>query len=358
MNRRGFLGGISMAGLIGPGMARAAFSPAFAPDHPLQESWRAWKALCLSSEGRVIDGFQQNASHSEGQGYGLTLAVQFGDIAAARSIIGWTDTNLAVRDDSLLAWRWLPDSEPHIPDRNNASDGDLFYAWALKQLTEITDDPAPLERAREIVADLIRLCQVPNPSGQGNLFLPGATGFVTETGAVVINPSYSMPRAMRELAEVTGQTALAELADDSLRMWSTLAQRGPVPDWVSVTDAGFTAPPQGFSTRSGYEAIRVPLFALWSGEWQNPAVTAYVEALRGAGPGDTPTAFDPASRQPLERSASPGYAAISALVDCVTTGGTGSLMPIFSDQQPYYPATLHLFSLVIQAQLYPRCVPI
>ena len=85
--------------------------------HPLQQAWAAWKTLCLMPDGRVIDGFQSGASHSEGQGYGLVLAAMFGDLQTCRSIVTWTERHLAVREDALLAWRWRPDSTPQVPDR-------------------------------------------------------------------------------------------------------------------------------------------------------------------------------------------------------------------------------------------------
>ncbi|QYK40997.1 MAG: glycosyl hydrolase family 5 [Paracoccaceae bacterium] len=357
MNRRGFMGTLSMAVLAGAGPLRAQAAAPFAPDHPLQASWRDWKALCLMPEGRVVDGFQGGASHSEGQGYGLLLAAQFGDAAAAGAILSWTEANLAVRDDALLAWRWMPDTLPRVVDRNNASDGDLFYAWGLVILAAQQGRPELLARAKEIAADILRLCRVPDPAGGGMLMLPGAVGFRTAE-AVVVNPSYVMPRAMREVAAATGLPDLAMLAEDGRRLWDALSGRGMVPDWVTASAAGYGPPPAGFSAQAGYEAIRVPLFAMWSGDAQGGALRAYAAAVAGAGAGDPVTVFDAANRQPVERSGHAGYAAVAALAACVAGGGAGSLMPRFDTAQPYYPATLHLMALVAQAQNFPRCVPI
>ncbi len=369
MNRRSFLGaalaGPMMAGAFaGPGaMAQTSTSApatrALPPDHPLQDSWKAWKALCLSPEGRVIDGFQDNASHSEGQGYGLSLATAFGDEEATARIIRWTEANLAVRDDRLLAWRWLPDTTPHIADRNNASDGDIFYAWGLIQASAFAEREARLERAGTIVQDLLRRCVVSAPDGSGALvLLPGVSGFRRPEG-VVVNPSYHMGRAMRDLAVACEAPEMARLADDGDALIAAIAARGPVPDWVMLTERGIVAAPQPFSGVSGYEAVRVPLFALWSDQAENPALKAFATAMAAAGTnGGTPTVFDPEGRGVFERSAHAGYAAVAALADCVTTGEVGSLIPGFTSDQPYYPATLHLMALVIQASTFPRCVPI
>lgn len=361
MNRRSFLGAGLGAALVMPLLphtAMASVSP-FAPDHPLQESWRAWKALCLAPDGRVVDGFQGDASHSEGQGYGLTLAALFGDDAAVTQIIRWTETNLAIREDALLAWRWRPDATPHVTDRNNASDGDLFYAWGLSLAAPLSDSKARLARAVAIAGDLARRCIAPCPDGSGRLILlPGTSGFRRDEG-IVVNPSYYMARALRDLAALASLPDLARLAADGDTLIAALAARGPVPDWVMVTAQGVAPAPQPFSGVSGYEAVRVPLFALWSDQAQSPAVRAYASRMVAAGDdGGVATVFDTAGTGVFERSAHPGYAALGALADCVTSNAVGSVMPGFTDDQPYYPATLHLMALVVQASSFQRCVPI
>lgn len=327
-------------------------------DHPLQESWRAWKALCLTPEGRVIDGFQNADSHSESQSYGLTLAAVFDDREAFESIRVWTEENLAIRDDALLAWRWRHDQRPHVPDYNNASDGDLFYAWALAAMAERYQRPALLDRARAIAQDLVRLCSVPHPNGSGlMLLLPAQQGFISDEG-LVINPSYYMPRAMRELAAATGNAALQRLADDGVALMAQIAEAGLVPDWVTIRADGWGPPPERFSFNAGYEAVRVPLFAVWSGTPDHLAVSRFVTATELEPAEDATTIFERASGVSLERSPHRGYQAVAGLVACAASGNVGAAMPAFTTEQPYYPATLHLMALVAQAEIYPQCVPI
>ena len=331
----------------------------FDPEHPLQESWRMWKSLCLDNAGRVIDGFQNSASHSEGQGYGLTLAAMFDDRAAFDSIMAWSDANLAVRDDALMAWRWQPDADPPIQDRNNATDGDLFYAWGLILAGARQDRPDLIARAGQIAADIVRLCSAPHPDGSGRpIMLPAAMGFRSPE-QLVVNPSYYMPRAMRELAAATGIAGLATMAATGEELIEMLAQTGLVPDWVALTPQGPTTPPENFSSNSGYEAIRVPLMALWSGNAQSRAVRNFAEATSAAWKTDSPAVvFDPITREALERSSHAGYRAVAALSSCAASGGVGSVMPRFTSEQPYYPATLHLMALVAQATQFPQCVPL
>ncbi|CAM3331111.1 glycosyl hydrolase family 8 [Paracoccus nototheniae] len=362
MNRRACLSMIAAASALwatrGAAQTGDAVRTLAHRDHPLQQAWAAWKALCLTPDGRIVDGFQSGASHSEGQGYGLVLAALFGDLASCQSIVTWTERHLAIRDDALLAWRWRQETSPQVPDRNNASDGDLFYAWGLMLAADQGADAGLRTRAMAITQDLDRLCLADHPDGGGGvIFLPAATGFVRDAG-VVVNPSYYMPLAMSRLAEAAGTPRLAQAARDGIALIDRLGAAGPVPDWVLIDAAGVQPAPPEFSPLSGYEAVRVPLFALWSGQAQSPAVRAYIQTTSGGDGQGTPTRIDPRTGEVSERSAHPGYRAVARLADCAAGGGVGSLMPRFDANQPYYPASLHLMSLVVQVTTYPRCVPL
>ena len=364
MNRRQFLAATAATLATGSaGSAGAAAQPMIAGSipagHPLQAAWSAWKTVCLAEDGRVIDARQQFASHSEGQGYGLILAAIFGDDDSFDLIHGWTEQNLAIRPDALLAWRWRPDTRPHVPDRNNASDGDLFHAWALTSHGRRKGRADLVSRGVSIARALAQGCIVPQPgSGDTLLFLPARKGFEV-SGGYVINPSYVMPRAMREVAEITGITELRQAAESGVALIDTIARSGLVPDWVEITAAGWALPPSRFSANAGYEAMRVPLFAAWSGQPDSPAIARYVAALRAAPDlRGTVTVFDRTSGAALQTSTDPGYQALGALLDCAASGGVGAAIPPFSTSQPYYPATLQLMSLVAQAQVYPKCIPL
>lgn len=363
MNRRACLT-LLAAALAAPAATPAAADETFLvrqisdPLHPLQQAWRGWKGLCLMADGRIVDGFQDGASHSEGQGYGLVLAAMFGDLPSCRAIIDWTERHLAVRPDALLAWRWRPRAVPQIEDPNNASDGDLFYAWGLLLAADLAQDDSWRGRAALIARDLDRLCLIEHPAGSGAVvLLPAAEGFQRPEG-VLVNPSYYMPLAMVRLADSTGTPRLAEAARSGMALVDRLGEAGPVPDWVLLDGADPVPPPAGFSGASGYEAVRVPLFALWSGRARSPAVLAHIRATAGAGLDATPTRIDAATGAAMERSSHPGYGAVARLAACAAEGGVGSLMPRFDADQPYYPATLHLMSLVVQVTTYPRCVPL
>ena len=106
----------------------------FSPTEAAQDGdWILYKQSYVSPQGRVIDTGHAGISHSEGQGIGLLLAVHNKDHAAFDNIWRWTRINLQIRDDKLAAWKWVPsdaggNAGGNVPDKNNATDGDLFIA--------------------------------------------------------------------------------------------------------------------------------------------------------------------------------------------------------------------------------------
>lgn len=358
MNRRSALLTLSAIALGAP-FATAQEQAGDTVTRRLADVWAAWKATVLTPDGRVVDGPQQGASHSESQGYGLFLAARMGDAQAFQLIDDWTTTHLQVRGDNLLAWRWLADGVEQVPDHNNASDGDLFYAWGLILGAAAFNRPELTDRATAIARDLAAACIQPHPADPGRvIFTPAAHGFARDGGSI-INLSYYMPLAMRQVALATGISVLAAAARDGDAIMRDLAQYGLMPDWIMVGPAGYSPDPQ-LSDRSGYDALRVPLFLIWSGQKDHPAVLRYAEAHERAGtaPGTAPIIFDRTRLTVQETSAHRGYLAVAALVACAPQDGHGAAMPPFAPDQPYYPLTLHLFAFLAQMEGAPTCVPI
>jgi endo-1,4-beta-D-glucanase Y len=363
MKRRDVLTALVAGAALGAGMGskRLTAQAATGPDHPLWSLWEAWRFANLEFSGRVIDRPQGMASHSEGQGYGMVLAAEIGDEDAFRRMMDWSEANLAIRPDNLLAWRWQPDVPGRVADPNNASDGDLFYAWALIRGADRFGQSAWRDRATAIARDLAATCVASRPDRPGTpILLPAEIGFVTQEG-ITVNPSYMMPRALREVAQATGVSALEDVARGGLDLMSEIASVQLVPDWVLLTGAGPQPDPR-FSGNTGYEALRVPLFLAWSGERGHPALrraaAALSDARRTLPPPQTATVIDARTGTVLEASSDAGYAAISGLVTCIVNGGVGASIPPFDPSQPYYPATLHLFTLLSQIEAYPSCLPI
>ena len=331
MRRRTCLGLLAASPLgVGPSPLGAQV-----PDPPDEAGWDAWIRAFLAPEGRVVDAPQGGISHSEGQGYGMVLATAFGDRAAFLRMRDWTDAALAVRQDALLAWRWRPDEAPESRDYNDASDGDLFCAWALLRGARRFGEPA--DEAGAIARALDAICVVDDPRGGGRLLLlPGAEGFRTGTG-MVVNPSYLMPLALQELAAAFDLPRLATCAEDGVALLQALAVAGPMPDWIEVTPEGWRSWSAAPSA-TGYEAVRAPLWLVWSGRPGHAAVRAALDSDT-AGPGG-------------DRAA--GYAALRALAACATATAPGRL-PAYDAAQPYYPATLHLLAMTAARESGSAC---
>lgn len=360
MNRRhclSLLTGAAAAALGAPG-ARAALG-ALDLASEAAPVWEAWKTAHLTSDGRVVDTFQEDGSHSEGQGYGMVLAAIFEDAPAFRRMFDWTELNLARRGDGLLSWRWLPGRSDPVPDRNNASDGDLFYGWALVRAGRSFAEPRHMTRAIEIAEALAATCIVTDPSDPDRtVLLPAVHGFAHD-GRLTLNPSYYMPLAMRELADATGVQAIATCAAHGQALIDRVAAQGLVPDWIELDEDGWR-PARLFPPQSGYEAIRVPLFQIWSGNAGAAAVRAMAAAHARAGdePRLVPVVFEPDTGAVLERSPDPGYRALAGLVHCARSASVGAAIPAFDPDQPYYPATLQMFAMIAANEVLSECVPI
>ncbi|WP_108485110.1 glycosyl hydrolase family 8 [Oceaniglobus ichthyenteri] len=357
MKRRTMMAGLGALGAAATLRGVPAFAQAADLEINLQDVWQAWQAVHLDASGRVVDSIQQNASHSEGQGYGMLLAVTAGDRRAFERMETWTRVNLAVRNDNLLAWRWLPDAPVQVPDINNASDGDLFRAWALLKASRKFSVPEYRETAQRIVMDLVETCIVERPgTGAMSLMLPAAQGFRTPTG-FIFNPCYSMPLAMTELATAFDVAPLARAARGAVDLVGNLARDGVVPDWVEVV-GNDVRPAQDFSFNAGYEAMRIPLFLIWSGLKQHPAVIRYAEAQARAPKGSAATVIDRKTGQILETGTQAGYRAVAALSLCTARNTVGSALPPFVSEASYYPATLQVMAMIAQAHGAPMCFPL
>ena len=323
---------------------------------PLLPLWQAWKRLHVSSAGRVIDRLQQNVSHSEGQGY--APPDRRGPRRPRRLR---PHPRLDPRQPRRPRRRarspgaGTPPTAAGVTDTNNASDGDLFAAWALIRAADRFAEPRYREIGGAIATDLAAACVVPSPGpADGLVLLPGAQGFEVADG-YVLNPAYYMLRALAEVGAATGQASLVTCAADGNALLSRLARERLVPDWVRVTPAGF-APAEGKSANFGYEALRVPLYLVWSGLPGHPAVTRARDAYRAARDGDidgTPTVIDPATGETRQASTDPGYRALAALTDCAD--GRAAAMPAFAAGQPYYPGALQLLSLLAQRETTLGC---
>lgn len=222
--------------------------------------WSLFKQRFLQPEGRIVDnGRDSNISHSEGQGMAMLLAVYYADRATFDDMWQWARQNLQVRDDKLLAWSWSV--KDGVADKNNASDGDLFVAWALLRAHRQWQDPAHLLSAMEIIQDIRQ--KLLRKTSRGVVLLAGTEGFDKPEG-LVINPSYWLFPALQEIAQADPAAEWSELQQTGINLLleGHFGRWGLPADWILLGDK--LAPAPGFPPHFSYDAVRIPLYLLWS----------------------------------------------------------------------------------------------
>ncbi|MFL1463157.1 glycosyl hydrolase family 8 [Roseococcus sp. DSY-14] len=237
---------------------------------PLPAAWAAFRARFVQPDGRVVDTGNGNISHSEGQGWAMLAAARAEDRAAFDALWGWTRRALRRPHDALSAWRFRPGRG--VEDMNNATDGDLFIAWALLDGAARWAEPELARQGEAVAQDVLRL--LVRPAGEFRVLLPGAHGF-EQAAHTVVNPSYYAFPALRALARAVPDPAWLRVAADGVALLreARFGRWGLPPDWLALPRGGRPAPAMGWPARFSYDAVRVPLYLGWAGMGGEPAVT-------------------------------------------------------------------------------------
>ena len=248
-------------------------------------SWDYFVDHFISPDGRVIDFFQDEISHSEGQGYGMLLAVTHQDKVRFDLLWKWTRQHLQVRgSDALSAWSWgkRPTGERAPIDYNNASDGDVCIAWALLLAHQRWNRPDCLEEAIRIIRSMRRFLLLERHGF--TVLLPGYYGYIDAQG-MVLNPSYWVFPAYRLFGRYDDRLQWQRAHTDALKLLQELPEQGMpmVPDWFRLTDEGVSALPEK-PPLFGYEAVRVALYLAWDGSLAEvPFVVDLIDKIEKTG---------------------------------------------------------------------------
>jgi endoglucanase len=254
----------------------------------------------VEGDGRVVRRDEGGDVVSEGQAYGMLIAVALGDETRFRVIWDWTKSHLR-RPDGLLSWRW---ADGHVTDPNSAADADLDTARALILAGRRFDAKELTEDGKKLGADILKTETVAvgtRTAPPSDLAPPGAwvvgPGRMTVAGnwatspPYAVDPGYFSPRAERELLHVSADRRWTEVSRTQRVLgWQLVGVGGLPPDWASVNEAGHavsTGPPGGAPVHFGLDAARLPVrFA----ESCDPADRALAAAMRTdvAAPGDVP----------------------------------------------------------------------
>lgn len=238
-----------------------------------QQDWAEFKRRFITVDGRVVDTSNGGVSHTEGQGWGMVLAVAQDDRATFALLAGWTRTHLSRSFDALHAWRYDPRRSEPVQDTNNATDGDLFIAGALARAARRWNEPAYRQQARLIAQSVLGLL-VREVSGR-TILLPGADNFEDET-SIVLNPSYYVFPMLDELANILPSDVWSRLRSDGIDLIAEARfGRWKLPaDWVllELRDNAIKLAP-GHPARFSSDAVRVPLYLAWAGV-MSPAIVS------------------------------------------------------------------------------------
>ena len=306
--------------------------------------WADYKARFLAPDGRLIDRENRGISHSEGQGYGMILAMHAGDREAFDRIWGFTRRALQIRGDSLLAWRYDPATTPRVTDINNASDGDILVAYALLRAA-VKWNAADYAKAGDDIVQAIGEQLIGWDNGKP-ILKPGAAGFDRIEGnrGPVVNLSYYFYAAFDLFAVVQPRFPWAELAAHGreLTAKARFGHRNLVPDWVSVSRGDLTIA-RGFAKRASYDAVRIPLYMAYA-SMTGFDMSAQDAAWNRNGSG-APKARDLIT-DVAEEMNDPGYRMVAALSACSTRRA-----PIPAHLQSYrsttyFASSLHMLGLV------------
>jgi endoglucanase len=311
----------------------AAWLLIWKPAHPADAAWEHYKQRFLTAEGRIADSGNNGVSHTEGQGYAMVMATAYDDRAAFDKLWGWTRATLR-RPDGLFSWRYVPNADQPVPDRNTATDGDLMICWALLRAANRWHRPEDRDAALDIAAAL-RRAVVKIEDGQAYL-LPGAEGFEDQSKRIV-NLSYWVFPALQDIAEATKDPAWTQVIDTGLRLIATarFGAHDLPPDWLDTL--GPPKPAETFPPRFGYDAVRIPLYLAWAHRPRADQIDAF-----WASSNPVPAWIDVTSGAVSPEAQSPGMTAVASLA-------LGKDLPPQSDKDDYYSASLWMLATLAKS---------
>jgi cellulose synthase (UDP-forming) len=231
-----------------------------------QQAYRSvssFMSTYVATDGRVIRSDQGGDTVSEGQAYGMLLAVAMDDKARFDSIWGWTKAHLQ-QPDGLLASRW---ADGHVTSTRPAADADLDAAQALVLASERFGPSSYRSQGVAIAHAVLGSETAPTTTSSTALALVAGPW---ARDPVVLNPSYFSPRAYADLARADHDPRWKLLVSSSHAIVSQLIADGRAlpPDWATTAaSATGTAravgnPGNPFAAvppTSSFDAVRVAL---------------------------------------------------------------------------------------------------
>jgi endo-1,4-beta-D-glucanase Y len=240
-----------------------------AKDEAARVAYQTWKDVTVTADGaggflrvkKPDSGAIVGSTASEGIGYGMILAVYFGDQALFDGL--WRYEQIHLDDNGLMNWDIGPDGVTASAGMGGATDGDVDMAWALVMADRQWGGHGALAKSYlEYAKDLIdRIWKYEVDHVRGEMLMAG-----DKWGDVdVTNPSYFAPAYFRVFGKVTSQTdnwnkvidANYAILAKSLNAASGNAKNGLAPAWCNSSGE----PVEAFAGAPTYfqnDATRVP----------------------------------------------------------------------------------------------------
>ncbi len=221
-----------------------------AHDNPmLKNTWESYKERFVKN-GRIVDPKSGGLTTSEGQAYAMLRAVYVDDQRAFDQVWDWTQQNLQVREDSLLAWKYgeTKDGTLGITDIGTAADAHTDAALSLLFAAKRFDEPRYEAEVQKLLDDVWNKETVmvgSDSTGYKRVLVAGdwARG-AGETTRPVVNPSYLSPYSYKIFAEADPSHDWDSLADSSYQVLRSIlssselgGDAGLVPNWVALEPA-------------------------------------------------------------------------------------------------------------------------
>ena len=304
---------------------------------------RSFMARYVSSDGRVIRRDQGGDTVSEGQAYGMLLAVALDDRARFASIWSWTRSHL-MQPSGLLASAW---DDGRLTSPRPATDADLDAAQALVLAGKRFGQAGYGSDGVALAGAILNRETVAPASGAVLVAGPWA-----QTDPAVMNPSYFSPRAYADLAQADDDPRWRQLVSSSRAIVSRLVTTGRAlpPDWASLTPQTSTSavgavnpiadpahPTNAGTPMSSFDALRVAIRFAVSCAPIDRRLAASLWPLYRRAPGHDAYALDGLPRTRATHPAS--FVAAAAAAQAAGNRGTaGHLLDVAQASDQAHPS--------------------
>jgi endo-1,4-beta-D-glucanase Y len=307
----------------------ACTKPSGADGKLLQDAYKTWKSKFVSGDHVVSPEIDNGATVSEGMGYGMLLAVYFGDQPLFDGLLAYWKAHGSSKGNMLMNWKIGGSG-----GTGSATDADEDTAFALQMAKKQWAGGKYDADAGSILAQFLAV------DTAGGKVLPGSDF----SGKDVANPSYFAPAFYRYFATVDTANASAWnalITNGYTQLANISGSKGLVPAWCTsnCSTAGSGGLNYDDETAYQYDSHRTPwrvgLDLCWNGASAASGAKAYLDKVvgffaglagaPGSAGGISSIADNYTSSGSVNTAAKNGYANNSmSLLGCAGVGAMGS----------------------------------